>query len=51
MEAMALDAGESVSVVRRIQPAAEIVPELAGAAAKLLRRRASPPGSIGVVPR
>lgn len=38
---MALYAGESVGGVERVQPAAEIVAELAGDAAELLRRAAS----------
>jgi nitronate monooxygenase len=40
IEAMALYAGESVSAVRRIQSAAEIVRELAEGAERLLRERA-----------
>lgn len=43
IDAMALYAGESVSAVRRVQPAAEIVRELTEGAAALLSR-AQPPG-------
>jgi nitronate monooxygenase len=39
IEAMSLWAGESVSAVRRVQPAAEIVRELAEDAERLLARR------------
>ena len=38
IEAMSLWAGESVGAVRRVQPAAEIVREVAGEAERLLRR-------------
>ena len=38
IEAMSLWAGESVGGVRRVQPAAEIVRELAGDAERLLRQ-------------
>lgn len=38
VEAMALYAGESVGAVRRVQPAGEIVAEVAAEAAELLRR-------------
>ncbi|MGH3469852.1 MAG: hypothetical protein ACRDQF_19185 [Thermocrispum sp.] len=41
VEAMALYAGESVGSVRRVQPAREIVAELAAEAAELLRRIAT----------
>jgi NAD(P)H-dependent flavin oxidoreductase YrpB (nitropropane dioxygenase family) len=40
IEAMALYAGESVGAVKRVQPAAEIVRELADGAERLLRNRA-----------
>ena len=42
IEAMSLWAGESVGGVTRVQPAAEIVRELAGEAERLLRRWGSP---------
>ena len=44
IEAMSLWAGESVGGVTRVQPAAEIVAELAGAAERLLRRWADGTG-------
>lgn len=44
IEAMALYAGESVGAVQRVQPAGEIVAELAATAGELLRRVSQPPG-------
>jgi nitronate monooxygenase len=41
VDAMALYAGESVGGVRRVQPAGEIVAELAAEASELLRRATS----------
>jgi NAD(P)H-dependent flavin oxidoreductase YrpB (nitropropane dioxygenase family) len=45
LEAMCLYAGESVDGVKKIQPATEIVQELAGEAEQLLRRWTPPPST------